>query len=172
MISTHLDEIGREQFCARFHSDSLRDIAYCPIRHQVATAGESEIKLIDMRDWQEVACEEVIDAKGHASGPLDKLAWTADGAYVSVSSRNGALYVYAVDTDISSGDASSRAARMRQRHLDGQSIARKMIFNPLSASGTIAAIGVVVAATTLAVSHAVGIHALDMWKIAADAWSI
>ncbi len=35
VISTHMAEIGREQFCARFHKDSLRDIAYCPLRNKV-----------------------------------------------------------------------------------------------------------------------------------------
>lgn len=39
IISTHIAEIGREQFCARFHDDCpLRDIAYCPVRHKVRPA--------------------------------------------------------------------------------------------------------------------------------------
>lgn len=68
-------EIGREQFCARFHYDALRDIAYCPSRHkvalpfeggwpfltttiaavaplQVATCGDTCIKVVDMKDWK------------------------------------------------------------------------------------------------------------------------
>lgn len=46
-----------------------------------------------MKDWKEHMSEEV----DKSSGPLDKLVWTADGHLVSVSSRNGSLYVYAVE---------------------------------------------------------------------------
>jgi hypothetical protein len=48
-----MHEIGREQFCAKFHNDELRDIAHCPAVQRVATCGDNCIKLIDMTDnWK------------------------------------------------------------------------------------------------------------------------
>ena len=51
-VYTDLTEIGREQFCARYHKDTLRDIAYCPSRRNIATCGNQFVKIIDMKDWK------------------------------------------------------------------------------------------------------------------------
>lgn len=92
VISTHMSEIGREQFCARFHKDNLRDIAYCPLKGAVATCGDNCIKLVGMKDWKDYETEDI----DKSNGPLEKLVWTDDGNCVSVSTRNGSLLVYAV----------------------------------------------------------------------------
>lgn len=52
VISTHMHEIGKEQFCAKFHAGELRDIAYCPVTQKIASCGDSSVKLIDMTDWK------------------------------------------------------------------------------------------------------------------------
>jgi WD40 repeat protein len=171
VISTHLDEIGREQFCARFHKDSLRDIAYCASKHKVATAGENQIKIVDMRDWQEIYSEEISDAKGHASGPLDKLVWTPDGAYVSVSSRNGCLYVYAVDSNAASSDAATRAAKARELE-ESQAIINKVLYKPFTWLSLLGCASVLTATTVVTLSNALGVPLTDMWKLAAYTWSV
>lgn len=169
VISTHLEEVGREQFCARFHRDSLRDIAYCEERHKVATAGENQIKIVDMVDWQELDSSDISDSRGHPSGPLDKLSWTKDGNYVCVSSRNGGLYVYAVDNATpSSTDAAGRAAR--QKELDDSQQA--ILYKPFTWQTMLACATVVTVSTMAALANAVGLTITDVWKIATHSWSI
>jgi hypothetical protein len=117
VISTQLDEIGREQFCSRFQT-SLRDIAYDPVHHRVAAGGDTGIKLVDMKEWKEVGEQDIephkpphatggssssasaaaaaVPGPQHAVGSMDKLQWSPDGRYLAVSSRAGCLFVYAV----------------------------------------------------------------------------
>ena len=52
VISTHEHEIGREQLCAKFYMEELRNVAYCPDTNMLASCGDSLVKLIDMTDWQ------------------------------------------------------------------------------------------------------------------------
>lgn len=52
VMSTQEHEIGREQFCAKFHMEELRNIAYCPFTNMLASCGDGSVKLIDMNDWQ------------------------------------------------------------------------------------------------------------------------
>lgn len=93
VISTHLSEIGREQFCARFFKDALRDLAYCPLRHKVATCGDNCIKIIDMLDWKDKVAEEL----DRSAGQVDKVTWSHDGNCLSVTTRNGYLYIYGLE---------------------------------------------------------------------------
>ncbi|CAN0539413.1 unnamed protein product, partial [Laminaria digitata] len=44
--------IGREQYCAKFHTGELRGIAHCAATHKLVTCGDGCVKLIDMRDWR------------------------------------------------------------------------------------------------------------------------
>lgn len=171
VISTHLDEIGREQFCARFHKDSLRDIAYCSLRHQVATAGENQIKLVDMKDWSEFVNEEIHDTKGHPVGPLDKLVWSQDGKYLSVSSRNGGLYVYHVDTNTSSNDPSMREGNGRDLE-ESQAIVKKILYKPFTPLTLLGCATIIATTTMIGLAHAVGISVADMWKLAAYTQSV
>eukprot|EP00617_Octactis_speculum_P020661 CAMPEP_0185754848 /NCGR_PEP_ID=MMETSP1174-20130828/13434_1 /TAXON_ID=35687 /ORGANISM="Dictyocha speculum, Strain CCMP1381" /LENGTH=339 /DNA_ID=CAMNT_0028433223 /DNA_START=180 /DNA_END=1199 /DNA_ORIENTATION=- len=92
VISTHMHEIGREQYCGKFHDDELRDIAHCPVTNRVASCGDKCVKLIDMNDWKEVKAF-VIDKE---TSSLDCLAWTNDGRLLSVSSKSGCLYTFVV----------------------------------------------------------------------------
>ena len=183
VISTHLDEIGREQFCARFHKDSLRDLAYDPIKHKVATAGEHHIKIVDMKDWQELASEEISDGKGHTiSGTIDKIHWTKDGNYLTVSARNGGLYVYAVDTDThplighsgrrsrSTSGAGSNSKGHDSTHSD--TLSHQLLHQPIHwATVPSAAIGFII---TLAIVIAIytGIPLHQVWKLVRFTWSV
>lgn len=57
IISTHLNEIGQEQYCAKFHEYSLREISYNEANGTVATCGDNCIKVVRMSDWKEIAVE-------------------------------------------------------------------------------------------------------------------
>uniref|UniRef100_K3WN57 WDR19 first beta-propeller domain-containing protein n=1 Tax=Globisporangium ultimum (strain ATCC 200006 / CBS 805.95 / DAOM BR144) TaxID=431595 RepID=K3WN57_GLOUD len=57
IISTHLNEIGQEQYCAKFHEYSLREIVYNEVNGTVATCGDNCIKVVRMSDWKEIAVE-------------------------------------------------------------------------------------------------------------------
>jgi WD40 repeat protein len=57
IISTHLNEIGQEQYCAKFHEHSLREIAFNEENGTVATCGDNCIKVVRMSDWKEIAVE-------------------------------------------------------------------------------------------------------------------
>lgn len=93
VISTNMAEIGREQFCAKFHSDSLRNICYCPIRQKVATCGESSVKIVDMVDWKEQ--HEIHMEK---DDKLEHVDWTKDGKFISASTKSGIVYTLEVET--------------------------------------------------------------------------
>ena len=57
IISTHLNEIGQEQHCAKFHDHSLREIVYNEANDMVATCGDNCIKVVRISDWKEIAVE-------------------------------------------------------------------------------------------------------------------
>lgn len=69
IISTHLNEIGQEQYCAKFHEHSLREIVYNEANGTVATCGDNCIKVVRMSDWKEIAVEYLdSDAPSPGSG--------------------------------------------------------------------------------------------------------
>uniref|UniRef100_M4B5X6 WDR19 first beta-propeller domain-containing protein n=1 Tax=Hyaloperonospora arabidopsidis (strain Emoy2) TaxID=559515 RepID=M4B5X6_HYAAE len=72
IISTHLNEIGQEQYCAKFHEHALREIVYHEGNGMVATCGDKCIKVVRMSDWKEIAVEyldkEPAPPSSHASG--------------------------------------------------------------------------------------------------------
>lgn len=45
LISTHMSEIGEEQFSGQFHKGGISDVAYSPELRQAAAAGPSSIKV-------------------------------------------------------------------------------------------------------------------------------
>eukprot|EP00823_Brevimastigomonas_motovehiculus_P006125 TRINITY_DN4893_c0_g1_i1.p1 TRINITY_DN4893_c0_g1~~TRINITY_DN4893_c0_g1_i1.p1 ORF type:complete len:415 (+),score=66.41 TRINITY_DN4893_c0_g1_i1:119-1363(+) len=94
VISTDPSEIGREQFCQRFHKDSLHNLAYSPRRHRLVTCSPFWLKVIDMNDWKELYSEEIDST---VVGPLDKLQWDATGRCFSVSTKEGCLLVFSTD---------------------------------------------------------------------------
>ncbi|CAI5746802.1 unnamed protein product [Peronospora destructor] len=126
IISTHLNEIGQEQYCAKFHNHSLREILYNEANGMVATCGDNCIKVVRMSDWKEIAVEYLDSesapsltagspAPGESlptsssflftdkSGPVHKplsfienLQWTSDGRILSVSSHNGCLHNFMI----------------------------------------------------------------------------
>jgi hypothetical protein len=68
IISTHLNEIGQEQYCAKFHEHSLREIVYNEVNGTVATCGDNCIKVVRMSDWKEIAVEYLDSDAVHSSG--------------------------------------------------------------------------------------------------------
>lgn len=45
LISTHMSEVGEEQFSAQFHKGGITDVAYSPELRQAAAAGSTTIKV-------------------------------------------------------------------------------------------------------------------------------
>lgn len=125
VISTHMLEVGCEQFCARFFRDSLKDLARSPAHSKVAMCGESVVKIVSMdaEDW------EVEYESDELERSLENLRWTLDGQYVAVSSTTGHLYVFEVDVDGSKQAASAAAAASKStldslnRRLTGRELA-------------------------------------------------
>lgn len=70
IISTHLNEIGQEQYCAKFHEHSLREIVYSEANGTVATCGDNCIKVVRMSDWKEIAVE-YLDSEAPTSSSLN-----------------------------------------------------------------------------------------------------
>eukprot|EP00475_Leptophrys_vorax_P037353 TRINITY_DN64238_c0_g2_i1.p1 TRINITY_DN64238_c0_g2~~TRINITY_DN64238_c0_g2_i1.p1 ORF type:complete len:507 (-),score=116.28 TRINITY_DN64238_c0_g2_i1:689-2209(-) len=137
VISTNLSEIGREQFCAKFHADNLKALSYCPVRQKVATIGESSVKIIDMLDWkenQEYQLEKF-------DGKLESVEWSKKGKLLSVGSRNGTVYTMEVEAteleNLQAGDPSPVL----------------MLLKPLSGLSLLIAIFVVVSMVLLLLSH-------------------
>ncbi|TYZ59992.1 hypothetical protein PybrP1_002167 [[Pythium] brassicae (nom. inval.)] len=85
IISTHLNEIGQEQYCAKFHEHSLREIVYNEANGTVATCGDNCIKVVRMSDWKEIAVEYLESDPPSSSGS----AAGGGGAAVGDSSSSG-----------------------------------------------------------------------------------
>ena len=86
-----LSEIGREQWSSRYH-DTLRDIAHNARRNKIATCTANCVKLVDMSTWKETHSE-LIDKE---AGPIEELQWSPDGSILSVSTRHGFFYNFAL----------------------------------------------------------------------------
>lgn len=122
IISTHLNEIGQEQYCAKFHEHSLREIVYNEANGTVATCGDNCIKVVRMSDWKEIAVEylESDPPASSGNGPssslvgdagnssissavapslalsFEDLQWTSDGRILSVSCDTGCLHNFMI----------------------------------------------------------------------------
>ncbi|KAG9404847.1 WD repeat-containing protein 19 [Aphanomyces cochlioides] len=88
IISTHMNEIGQEQYCAKFHENHLHAICYNEVNGMVATCGDAAIKVVRMADWKEIAVEDL----NREATAFDDLNWTQDGRILSVSCHNGWLH--------------------------------------------------------------------------------
>jgi WD repeat-containing protein 19 len=76
VISTHVEEIGREQFCAKLFDNELHCIAHSPEAHLVASCGDHRVvKVIDMHDWKETKAF-MVDKDAEC---LDSCAWADSG---------------------------------------------------------------------------------------------
>ena len=64
VISTRVNEIGREQFCARFQKKSLRDIKHSSDSNRIACCGDSCVKVIDMQGWVEECTQRLPEEAG------------------------------------------------------------------------------------------------------------
>ena len=201
VISTHLDEIGREQFCARFHRDCLRDLAYTSSQgmHRVATAGDNLVKVVDLRDWKEVLSVEIeassataagartaagVGASGgsgsgsggghHGAGPLDKLCWTPDGNYLSVSTRSGCLYVYAVDSSAGAagGTGAAGVGASAGQAPEDQALVQRLLHQRMSGLGMAACASTVLLSGALGLASAAGLSLVDAARLLSPAWSV
>mmetsp|Transcript_10324 Transcript_10324/g.39080 ORF Transcript_10324/g.39080 Transcript_10324/m.39080 type:complete len:411 (-) Transcript_10324:147-1379(-) len=96
VISTRVNEIGREQFCARFLKDSegrLNDLAHCARTERVACIGDNCIKVVNMQDWTELTAQHL---QKEETGKLDHVAWDEEGDILTVSSEEGTIYSFRI----------------------------------------------------------------------------
>ena len=97
VISTFANEIGREQFCAKYHRDILKDQCYSAVRSVLATCGDNNVlKIVDMSTWKEVHSE-VVDKE---YGQLESISWSPDGGILTVTTRTGVLLMYSLKNDL------------------------------------------------------------------------
>ncbi|KAF0685126.1 Aste57867_22951 [Aphanomyces stellatus] len=86
-VQVDMNEIGQEQYCAKFHETHLHAICYNEVNGMVATLGDSCLKVVRMVDWKEIAVEDL----NREAAAFDDLRWTGDGRVLSVSCHTGAL---------------------------------------------------------------------------------
>ena len=93
IISTHANEIGREQFCAKYHRDLLKDISYSPNYSVMSTCGDSNvIKIVDMSTWKDIHSEFV----DRDLGSVETISWSPDGVLLAATTKLGILLLYRV----------------------------------------------------------------------------
>ncbi|KAI9919057.1 hypothetical protein PsorP6_011989 [Peronosclerospora sorghi] len=102
VISTHINEIGREQYCAKFHDNSMREIVFNEANGFVATCGDNYIKVVRMSDWKEIAVE-YLDGNSTAfsnaastSGPAGSLSFSSPSDSFGSNSTTGAVHATSV----------------------------------------------------------------------------
>eukprot|EP00817_Percolomonadidae_sp_ATCC50343_P006499 CAMPEP_0117428804 /NCGR_PEP_ID=MMETSP0758-20121206/8434_1 /TAXON_ID=63605 /ORGANISM="Percolomonas cosmopolitus, Strain AE-1 (ATCC 50343)" /LENGTH=1219 /DNA_ID=CAMNT_0005215371 /DNA_START=468 /DNA_END=4125 /DNA_ORIENTATION=- len=93
IISSHVDEIGREVNMVKFHNDTLKAVTYNEHIKKGASIGDNTIQVFDMHDIG------LFGEQGHEKieledeyGSLSRLEWTPDGQILTVSSNNGTVY--------------------------------------------------------------------------------
>ncbi|KAI9919178.1 hypothetical protein PsorP6_011838 [Peronosclerospora sorghi] len=102
VISTHINEIGQEQYCAKFHDTSLREIVFNEANGIVATCGDNCIKVVRMSDWKEIAVEYLdgnstaFSTAASASGPAGSLSFSSPSDAFGSNSTTGAVHATSV----------------------------------------------------------------------------
>lgn len=91
VISTNMDEIGQELFQSRNHKDSLVDIAVSEKAGKAATCGGDCVKIHDLSDMKDVYAIINLDDD---RGQIDRLKWSTDGKFLTISTKTGSLYTY------------------------------------------------------------------------------
>ncbi|KAJ0397305.1 hypothetical protein P43SY_004024 [Pythium insidiosum] len=176
IISTHLHEIGQEQYCAKFHEHSLREIAYNDENGTVATCGDNCIKVVRMSDWKEIAVEylesdiaaaatatalsSVSAASAFESGSalpvtslsFEDLQWTSDGRILSVSCHSGCLHNFMI-----------LSSTLRAPMFDSDS-AVMAVFKPIAPWTMLWTVAFMVLALLLATSVCLDVTMLDLLR--------
>lgn len=91
IISTRKSEIGQEIAQCRDFRDGLNDIVYSQSLNHAASSGDNCIKIHDLVDMHDVYAIITIEEE---RGQLDKLNWSDDGQFLSISTKDGSLYTY------------------------------------------------------------------------------
>ncbi|KAJ1537325.1 WD repeat-containing protein 19 [Nowakowskiella sp. JEL0078] len=91
VISTNMNEIGQELFQSRDFKDLLNDIALSTTLNKAATCGDNCIKIHDLTDLKDVS--DIITLEDDR-GQLDKIQWSEDGQFLSISTKLGSVHNY------------------------------------------------------------------------------
>ncbi|CAM9486784.1 unnamed protein product, partial [Phaeothamnion confervicola] len=90
VVSTHMSEIGEEQYSGRLQPGGLVDVAYNPILKQAAVAGLDGVKVVDMNAYVELKDEGI--ALGADNAAICGVAWSPDGQILTIAARSGVVY--------------------------------------------------------------------------------
>jgi hypothetical protein len=92
VVSTSVEELGREQFCAKIFDNELYGVAHFPKLNLMAACGDTRVvKVVDIHDWN-ISKSFVVEE----SECLDALSWSDSGKQLIVSSRNGCMFTFQV----------------------------------------------------------------------------
>ncbi|KAJ3030718.1 WD repeat-containing protein 19 [Rhizophlyctis rosea] len=91
VVSATPDEMGQEQVQVRDHRDALTDVAVSSVMDKVATCGDNAVKIHELLDLKEMFAILTLDDE---AGNLDKVQWSDDGQFLSVSTREGNIHTY------------------------------------------------------------------------------
>nr|KAJ3420801.1 WD repeat-containing protein 19 [Polyrhizophydium stewartii] len=91
VVSTNPRELGQELFQSKSFKDSLGDIAVSKALNSAATCGDSVIKIHDLSNLQDVSSMITLE---NERGLLTKLQFSDDGQFLTVSTKDGSLYIY------------------------------------------------------------------------------
>ncbi|KAH6596396.1 hypothetical protein BASA50_005102 [Batrachochytrium salamandrivorans] len=91
VVSTDPEQLGKELFQSKNYKDFFGDVAVSPILNVVATCGDNVIKIHDLSNLQDVTSLITLETE---RGLMNKLQFSDDGQYLTVSTKDGSLYTY------------------------------------------------------------------------------
>ncbi|KAJ3394005.1 WD repeat-containing protein 19 [Entophlyctis sp. JEL0112] len=114
VVSTNMNEIGQEIFQSHNFKDSLNDLRISPALEKAATIGDGCIKVHELSDLKDVYAILTLEED---RGGLIGLEWTDDGGFLTVGTRNGAVYTFLSKLPVlgcSSGTVIAYATALRE----------------------------------------------------------
>ncbi|KAJ3181263.1 WD repeat-containing protein 19 [Geranomyces variabilis] len=90
VMSTNPNDLGHEIFSTKNHKGFLSNVAVSNVLNKAASCGDSTIKVHELSDLRDVYAVETIDDVS----PVDRLQWSDDGQFLTVSTKDGSLYSY------------------------------------------------------------------------------
>ncbi|KAJ3156217.1 WD repeat-containing protein 19 [Geranomyces michiganensis] len=90
VMSTNANDLGHEIFSTKNHKGFLSNVAVSNVLSKAASCGDNTIKVHELSDLRDVYAVETIDDVS----PVDRLQWSDDGQFLTVSTKDGSLYSY------------------------------------------------------------------------------
>ncbi|KAI9017068.1 WD repeat-containing protein 19 [Gaertneriomyces semiglobifer] len=91
-ITTNAAEFGKEVFSTKNHKGGLAGIAISSVMSKAVSCGDDSLKVLELTDLKDVYAVETIDD----DNPADRVDWSDDGQFLTVSTVGGSIYTYLV----------------------------------------------------------------------------